>query len=148
MAGMEVWLFEHWFDLSQTVILGAGLFATAASLRTDTKERKIQNLLDLTSAHREIWSMLYDRPQLNRILDPNPDLARQLVTLEEQLFVDFLILHLRTSFKARQSGLEFGGDAIGADIQDFFTLPIPRQVWEHSKKFQDLEFVKFVESNL
>jgi len=139
---------EHWFELSQTVILGAGLFATAASLRTDTKERKIQNLFDLTAAHREIWSVLYDRPQLNRILEANPDLARHPVTPEEELFVHFLILHLRTSFKARLNGLEFDDDAVGADIRDFFSRPIPRRLWENSKKFQDEAFVKFVESHL
>ena len=145
---METWLAEHWFDLAQTVVLVTGLFATAASLRADTREKKIQNLFDLTSAHREIWSVLYARPQLNRILEANPDVTRQPVTPEEELFVHFLILHLRTSFKARQNGLEFDDDAVGADIRDFFSRRIPRQVWENSKRFQDADFVKFVESKI
>ena len=90
---METWLSEHWFNLAQTVSLGAGLLATVATLRMDINMRKIQNLFTLTTAHREIWSVLYDRPQLNRVLESNPDLAREPITPEDELFVHFLIRH-------------------------------------------------------
>jgi hypothetical protein len=70
------------------------------------------------------------------------------VTDDEQLFVGFLILHLRASFKARQLGMEFNDDDLAADIREFFNLPIPRRVWENAKKFQDPDFVHFVTSHL
>jgi len=58
-----------------------------------------------------------------------------------------LILLLRASFKARQVGMEFDDEEVAADIQEFFSLPIPRSVWEHSKIYQSREFINFVESN-
>jgi len=148
MAGMETWLAGNWFELLQTIILAAGLFATIQTLREDIKERKIQNLFTLNTAHRDIWSVIYDRPYLNRVLRRDIDLARHPVTSEEELFVHFLILHLRASFKARQAGMEFSDDAVVADIRQFFAQPIPRHVWGNSKRFQDPAFVVFVESHL
>jgi len=44
--------------------------------------------------------------------------------------------------------MEFDGDAVAADIREFLSLPIPRDMWEKSKYFQDREFVDFVETSL
>jgi len=43
--------------------------------------------------------------------------------------------------------MEFDDEEVAADIQEFFSLPIPRSVWEHSKIYQSREFINFVESN-
>ena len=73
--GILGWLGTRWFDLLQTTSILVGLFATLYTIRADTKERRIQNQFTLTAAHREIWSKLYDKPGLVRILredaDPN-----------------------------------------------------------------------------
>lgn len=34
------------------------------------------------------------------------------------------------------------------DIKAFFSLPIPKAVWEQVKPFQDEDFVEFVENSL
>ena len=67
---MEVlgWIGVHWFDLLQTASIVVGLFATAHSIRADTRERRIQNLFTLTEAHRDLWTKLYDKPELARVL--------------------------------------------------------------------------------
>ncbi len=145
---METWAIEHWLELVQIVLLGAGLFAAVLTLRTDINVRRVQNLINLTSAHREIWSLLYDRPHLSRVLDRQANLIEKPITLEEERFVHFLILHLRASFKARQIGFHFDDDELGDDIEDFFTRPIPKQVWQQARKFQEPTFVKYVEVHL
>jgi hypothetical protein len=136
------WVSGHWFDILQTTSILVGFFGAAYTIRTNTKERKIGNLFALTTAHREIWSRLYERKELSRVLSESVNLRSEPVTLEEELFVHTLILHVRTAFKARELGMQFD-DA--ADIRQFFNRPIPRAVWERSKIFQDREFVAFVE---
>ncbi len=139
------WMAQHGLDFLHTTSLVVGLFATVLTIREDTRERKIGNLFALTNAHREIWSRLYERPELARIDLHAVDLKADPVTHEEELFVHTLVLHLRAAFKARKLGMQFNDDALIADIYHFFTLPIPRWVWERSKLFQDGDFVRFVD---
>jgi hypothetical protein len=140
------WIAEHWFDLLQTTSIVVGLFATAHSIRADTTERKIQNLLSLTAAHRELWTRFMANPDTHRIYEVDIDLVETPTTLQERRFVQLLILHLRAAYKARKAGMEFSDDALASDIRQFFARPIPRLVWEEAKAFQDVEFVAFVES--
>ena len=146
--GILGWVARHWFDGLQTTGILVGFYTALHSLRADTKERKIGNLFELTKAHREIWSRLYDRKELGRVLAQNVNLAREPATPEEELFVHTLILHLRTAFKARDLGMQFDDDAVAADIRQFFSRPIPRFVWEQTKSFQDRRFIDFVEHSL
>jgi hypothetical protein len=142
---IQGWLGEHWFDVLQTASILAGFFTAAYTMRTNTSERKIGNLFALTTSHREIWSKLYEQKELSRVLSPSVNLRQHPVTLEEELFVHILILHVRTAFKARELGMQFDDDAVAADIRQFFNRPIPLAVWERSKVFQDSEFVDFVD---
>ncbi|MGC3990850.1 MAG: hypothetical protein QM796_14460 [Chthoniobacteraceae bacterium] len=142
------WLVTNWTAILQTTSIVAGFFGTAISIRQNTQERKISNLFALTSAHREIWSQLYERKELLRVLAPSVDLRREPTTVEEEMFVHTLILHLRTAFKARTLGMQFDDDAVAADIRQFFSRSIPSDVWQRSKVFQDADFVNFVEGCL
>ena len=143
--GILGWMEEHWLDFLQTASIFGGFFTAAYTIWTNTKERKIGNLFALTTAHREIWSRLYERNELSRVLSESVNLRQEPITSEEELFVHTLILHLRTAFKARDLGMQFDDDAVAADIRQFFNRPIPRTVWECSKVFQDREFVEFVD---
>ena len=144
---MEIlgWVAGHGLDILQTASILTGFFTAAYTIRTNTRERKIGNLFALTTAHREIWSRLYEREELSRVLSESVNLRREPITSEEELFVHTLILHLRAAFKARDLGMQFDDDAVAADIRQFFNRPIPSAVWERSKVFQDRKFVEFVE---
>lgn len=139
------WLKGEWFSLLQSVGIVTGFLFTAHTIRQDTKERRIQNMLTITTSHREIWSLLFNKPELARILQTDVDPAESGVTVEEELLVQFLILHLNASFKTRRNGLEFDDDGLTEDIRSFFSRPIPRFVWNRSKRFQSPDFVEFVE---
>ena len=146
---MEIlgWVGVRWYGFLQTTSIVVGLFATLHTIRANTKERKIDNLFAVTAAHRELWTQFYQQPSLHRVLERNVDLSAAPITVAEKRFVHELILHLRTSFKARQAGMDFDDDAVAADIRQFFSHPIPREAWKFSRAYQDREFVTFVEKN-
>lgn len=139
------WIKEHGFDLMGVLGIVASLGFTAFSFKKDESSRRIGNLLALTAAHRDIWSQLFTRPELARILEPEVDLVRKPVTNEEALFVTFLLLHLNATWQAMEEGVFRTRQAVARDIRWFFSRPIPKSVWEKSKAFQDPKFARFVE---
>ncbi|HXI84704.1 MAG TPA: hypothetical protein VNL17_11520 [Verrucomicrobiae bacterium] len=142
------WVAEHWFDVIQTVGIIGGLLFTAFAIRRDEKARRISNLVSITDHYRQIWKEVYDRPKLSRVLEKHVDVKVQPPSNEEGLFINFLILHLSCVHQAMMDGMFIALDGLQADIKEFFSLPIPRAVWEKSKRLQNHSFVKFVEACL
>ena len=112
-----------------------------------SQARRIGNLIAITQHQREIWTHLYTRPELVRVLAKAVNLKSAPVTDAEELFVNFLILHLNSAYHAMQTGMFMKPEGLQRDIQMFFSLPIPKAVWETTKQFQDEDFVRFVETN-
>src|SRR2546423_626411 len=83
---------------------------------------------DITKGHREVWTELYRRPGLKRVFADQADLSREGMTREEQIFVNFVILHLNSVFYALKSGLAFKIEGLRRDVGWFFSLPIPNPV--------------------
>jgi hypothetical protein len=144
--GFPGWVAEHWFDLLQSIGIIAGLLFTAYSLRSATKTQRVTNLLAITESHREVWTEFYSRPELKRVLDKRASLQQKGIGREEEIFVNLVIFHLNSVFYARKSGLMFKLEGLRRDIRWFFSLPIPRMIWEKSKMLQNDDFVAFVES--
>ncbi len=140
-----LWLGRHWLDLIQTAGIVFGLLATAHSIREETRSRKVGNALALTQNHRELWSLLIQTPSLKRVLDREVNLKRAPPTLEEQLFVQMLILHIRTALKARETALEFADEDLAADVQRLFELPILKAVWRKIKPLQSADLADLIE---
>ena len=143
--GVIRWLEQHWLDLLQSLGIIGGLLLTTVSLRADSRVRKVANLLTITAHHREIWTRLYDRPGLARILAARVDLEQAPVTNEEELFVLLVVLHLSSAQEAIKQGMFSIPDGLREDVGRFFALPIPRAVWQRIKSLQDVDFVAFVE---
>jgi hypothetical protein len=64
------------------------------------------------------------------------------------LFVTTIVAHLSTVFRAMKHGEFVKLEGVKNDVREFFTLPIPKAVWEKLKPFQDANFAKFVETAL
>lgn len=143
---MGEWFAQNWFVLLQSVGIVGSLLFTAVALREDTKTRRVANLITITGHHREIWTQLYRRPELARVLDPHVVVQREPVRVEEALFINLLILHLRSVFHAIRQGLYLKPEGLRKDIAWFFSLPIPKAVWEKNKALQDEAFVAFLET--
>jgi hypothetical protein len=144
--GVLPWINDNWFILLQSFGIIAGLLFTAAALRLDEKTRRIGNLMAITKSHREIWSQLYERPELARVIDADADLDKGVITREEELFIWFLILHLNSVYQALKNGVLLNLEGMNRDVGWFFSLPLPRAIWERAKLLQDADFVRFVES--
>jgi len=142
------WTGQNWFVILQSAGIIGSLLFTAISLRIDANVRRVSNLIAITHNHREIWTWLYARPELSRVIEENPHLTHAPITREEELFVSLLILHLSGAYQAMKHGMSVAPEALRKDIQLFFSLPIPKTVWEKSKPLQDQDFARFVEACL
>ena len=147
MGDMDLppWLTENAFELLNAVGIIGGLFFTGHSLRSETKTRRVANLLALTEAHRNIWKEQLHSPALARVLEPVVDLTKHPITLGEETFVNLVIQHLSVVFHTMRDELTIKPEGLRRDVASFFSLPIPLAVWEKLKIVQDDEFIAFVE---
>jgi hypothetical protein len=147
MGGLQ-WIGENWVIVLNAVGVVGGLLFTGVSLRSETKTRRISNLLDITANHRELWEEFSLRPDLARVLNPSPDLAKNPITTAEEIFVTLVILQGNSAFYAMTDVLLIKPEGFRRDLCWFFSLPIPRAIWEKKKTLQNDDFVEFVERSL
>jgi hypothetical protein len=146
--GIGEWISQNWFNLLSSAGIIGGLWFTAISLHSETKTRRIANLLTITANHREIWKEFLNNPKLSRIRDAAADTTKHPVTDAERVFVTMVILHTNSVFYTMSDSLVVKYEGLRRDIAQFFSLPIPKWVWEKTKQFQNDNFVGFIESIL
>lgn len=139
------WLTDNWFSLLNAVGIIGGLLFTGYSLRSETKTRRIANMIALTQGHRDIWKNLVNLPQLGRVLEPDAEISSQPVTHGEEIFVILVIQHLSVVFHAMRDELTIKPEGLRRDVRWFFSLPIPDAVWEKFKVLQNDQFAAYVE---
>src|SRR6266536_387205 len=143
---MMDWLTTNWFNLVQTAGIIASLGVTASALLKQARQTQAQNLLTITEHHRDIWRQPIEQQGLWGILRDEPLSPGEEVPAAQRHFVVQLILHLAASYEAMRLGALTELEGLRADVHDFFAKPIPRQVWEDSKRYQNQRFIAFVES--
>jgi hypothetical protein len=146
--GVADWISQHWLDVLQSIGIISGFWFTAHTIRKEGVARQIGNLLTITQQHHSIWKELYDRPHLSRILDSSASLEAVPITHEEKLFVTMLVIHLDGVHRAMKAKMFIKLEGLRKDIENFFSLPIPRAVWKDLKPLQDRDFVNFIENCL
>jgi len=139
------WFIQNWFTILQSIGIIASLLFTALSLKIDAKFRRISNLIQISEQHRNILVMLIDKPKLMRVVTSSVNLEQQPISEEESWFVELLIQHLSTSYRAMRSGMLISPEGLQRDIECFFNYPITKRIWSKLKVFQDKEFSAFVE---
>ena len=144
---MEIggWLADNLFNLLSTFV-GSGLWFAAFSIHEEAKARKVANLLAITASHREIWKEFLNNEKLARVRDASADTAKQPITDAEQVFVNLVIQHVNSVYYAMNNQLVVKVEGLRRDIAQFFSMPIPREIWEQIKVLQNDDFVAFVES--
>jgi hypothetical protein len=139
--------FWGWFsELVSIVGVIGSLCFTAFSLRSETKTRRISNLLAVTANHREVWNTFLAHKDLARVRDATANPLAQPVTDAERIFVNMVIQHLNSVYRAMNDQLFVKLAGLRRDVAQFFSLPIPRDVWEKVKVTQNDDFVAFVEN--
>lgn len=116
----------------------------AASLRSETKTRRVANLLTITANYREVWKEFFHSAELIRLIDPSADVVKKPVTPAEKYFVNMIISHTSSMYEALKDELVTKQDGLRRDVGSFLSLPIPQAVWEKTKVFQNADFVAFV----
>jgi hypothetical protein len=143
---MSSWFSQPWVELFQTVgIVGSLLFA-AYTTRKDEQARRIGNSIAISEQYRQIWKEVYQYPELSRVLIKEIDFEKEPISGREELFVTMLILHLSTVYRAMKNGEFVKLEGLQRDVKEFFSLPIPKEVWGKMKVTQNDDFVAFVES--
>lgn len=142
------WIAENWFVILSAAGIIGGLLFNAVSLRSETKTRRIANLLTVTANYREIWKECFRNPELSRVLDSSADVNKQPITSAEELFVKLIISHVNSVFYASNDELIVKWEALRSDIGSFFSLPVPNAVWRSTKRLQNQDFAAFIESSL
>jgi hypothetical protein len=143
--GTGEWILQNWFNLFSAIGIIAGLWFTAFSLRSETKTRRVANLLAITANHREIWKEFLNNQKLARVRDAAADTAKHPVTDAERVFVNLVIQHINSVYYTMSDQLVVKYEGLRRDIAQFFSLPIPKSVWEKMKVFQNDALVRFIE---
>jgi hypothetical protein len=148
MAVFFSWIQGHWSSLVGAVGIIGSLLFTAAHFREDCKNRLVTNLLAIEGRHREFWSVAQQRKDLKRIFSHESDALEQPLTSEEDIFMRRVILHFETGWRLEKVLNRGEMSLLHRDAHDFFALPLPRATWEKYKKFNNREFVRFMERAL
>jgi hypothetical protein len=146
--GAGEWISQNWFDLFSSFGIIGGLWFTAVSLRSETKTRRVANLLTITANYREVWKEFFQWPELVRVIDPVADMAKQPVTPDEEFFVGMVISHTSSVYEALKDELLIKQEGLRRDVKAFFSLPIPNAVWLKTKLLQNRDFAAFIDSSL
>jgi len=107
------------------------------------KSNRVVTSLQVTSSHRDVWSNFLADPSLARVTETDPDLQNHPITQREEYFVILVISHITAVYDAYRAGVY---PFFERDIVDFLSLPIPFEVWQRIKRYQQITFSKFVDS--
>jgi hypothetical protein len=144
MVDSDSWSGSAWFNAIQTIGIVGSLLVAAAAERRASRAREIGNLLTLAQHHRELWEAVYPKTELARVFRSDADVLGQAATPAEEVFLNEAIIQFQTSWCiATRGGLITERD-LATDAGGFFSLPLPRAVWEKTKEFRNPRFVKFV----
>ena len=143
--GTVSWIEQNWFLLLQGLGILGGLLFTGLSLGQANKGRKITNLLELSEQHRQLWTEVRERPELARILRTDVDLIAAPITVAEEAYMNLVFNHFSVGWTVARAGSLLTLSALALDVAAFFSLPIPRSVWEETKGNRDRKFVCFVQ---
>jgi len=148
MAGFSSWIDGNWFNLIQTAGIVGSLLFGAATAQREAKTREIENHLTIAEQHRNLWNEARQRKDLDRIFQTDADVIKIPITVAESEFLNLVVGHFQAGWILSENGAAITLNEMRADVRDFFTLPLPRAVWERTKGMRNRRFVKFVERAL
>ena len=148
MAGFLSWLNENWSTFIGAVGIIGSLLFTAAYFRQDGKNRLVTNLLSIEERHRTFWNEAQQRKSIKRLFSRETVVGERSLTSEEDIFMRRVILHFETGWRLEKVLNRGEMSLLSKDAGEFFSLPLPRAAWEKYKKFNNRQFVRFVERAL
>ncbi|MGD0812491.1 MAG: DUF6082 family protein [Verrucomicrobiota bacterium] len=144
MAGFLSWINGN-FNVIQTIGIIGSLWTGILVSHREAKAKEADTLCTLAEQHRELWSEAIQKADLQRVLRPDADVGVKPATLAEEEFLNLVIVHWLKSWRIAKAGGIITAKELGVDAGKFFSLPLPRAIWEKTKKSRNPEFVRFVE---
>ena len=124
----------------------AGLFFTGFALQRDSKMRRLENLISLTDHHREIWTLIFDRPGLHRVMSDDATVVANTLSEEEELFSTFVILHVQIVFEGlRDDLLRLERTGWERDLKLLLHRPVIKEVWRRIRNSQNSDFRRYID---
>jgi hypothetical protein len=145
MGALSSWVDGNWFNVIQTSGIIGSLWLAAAAANRDARAKEIENLLSLSEHHRELWKSVPQRKDLQRVFQADANVLLTPATVTETEFLNLVIVHFQTGWWIARAGGITTLKELKADARSFFSLPLPRAVWEKTKSFRNRRFVKFIE---
>jgi hypothetical protein len=144
MVALSSWGEANWFSVIQTAGIMGSLWLAMSAARQEAKAKEIDNLLTIAEHHCELWGDVHKKRELDRIFQTTCDGLAPGLTVAEEEFINLAIVHYLTGWRIAKSGGLTSLKELGADVRGFFSLPLPRAVWEKTKNYRNRHFVKFV----
>ena len=148
MADFHSWFQSNWSSLIGAAGIIGSLWFSAISVREDCRARQVANLLALDERHQALWGEAQQRQDLKRILSDRVDILARPLAPEEDVFLRRLILYFETGWRLEKIMDRGELRILASDAGEFFSLPLPRAVWEKTKQFRNPRFVRFVSRSL
>jgi hypothetical protein len=143
MAGLSAWVDGN-FNVIQTVGIIGSLWMGILAAHREAKAKETENLLTIAEQHRELWVEAHQRKELGRIFLENADMT-EAVSIAETVFLRLVISHFQSIWLVANAGGLLTLKELALDAGEFFSLPLPRAVWEKTKATRNPKFVRFIE---
>lgn len=120
-----------------------GIIYVARTFNSSYRLNKISFAYQLTQAHRDIWSKIY-QAKVERILSPEVD--ANTLTEEEKRHIIYIILNTKLAYHAYKLKIYSMTKEVRLDIGEFMNLPLPNKTWNYLKPFHEKDFVSFIDN--
>ena len=121
-----------------------GLIFTGLTLGRDARAKEVANSFAFAERHRSLWSEAVNRHELHRIVAEHADLSAEPITPAEEIFLNMVIVHHELGWRMAKS-MNKNLKPLKMDVAKFYSLPLPRAVWEKTKNSRNQKFAIFVE---
>lgn len=148
MAGFISWFQANWATFIGTIGAIIGACFTVAAFRQTAEKADRDEYAHLADQHQVLWKEAREREDLVRICQPQADLEAKPLTIVERLFLNEVFVYFETGWNLARRNTILEMETYTTDVQNFFSLPLPRAAWEQSEGGRNKKFVRFVEKAL
>ena len=126
------------------------MFFTARQVSLLVRQLRLDSLIKISDANREIISLGFDKPELWKTLYDSTDIADAKSAEERKRYLQLWFNHMHVIWKARNLGLldRHEWSACKADMSDFLQIRSLKTHWEEVRNCYPKPFQKFLDSCL
>jgi hypothetical protein len=148
MADFLSWFEGNWPNAITTLGVIGSLWIGIWTGQRELEKGKRESLERAAERHDKLWTQMSEQPSLHRILQEEVDLLAKPVTVEEEEFLNLVIVLFLTGWRNAKAGGIITLKELSGDVGSFFSRPLPHAVWEKTKLTRNPKFVRFIDRAL